>query len=328
MNNPMTITTLALLLSGASVTLGLPQTPNAVSESRAILYPWSNHADCAAPATACKTDCTQAVKNLCQKNLGLGEEVDRNYVAETVGECTVTYIYQIGNTVPTAEQCYNTYAYINDAGKPGPDGCGGTFGGALGWDDKGERTKDPIYAIQPKSGNPNCFKPPDKPEEKPLAVDELPDGTRIPMDEQCPSALSRRQNGGCIAGTVGIWVGCTAVCIAFGVGLFGFGALPLSTLACSGPCVGASVGFEKACENGFKKRDKLTSRLVLDAEPMLLDARADPAPDPCAKTQRLGLCPNTQKALLTFHKCPGTEGTEVGGGNVAATEDGGGTINF
>ncbi|KAI4269595.1 MAG: hypothetical protein LQ337_007178 [Flavoplaca oasis] len=289
MNKPITITTLALLLSGASVTLGLPQTTNAVSESRAILYPWSNHADCAAPATACKTDCTQAVKNLCQGNLGLGEQVDRNYVAETVGECTVTYIYQIGNTVPTAEQCYNTYAYINDAGKPGPDGCGGTFGGALGWDDKGNRTKDPIYAIQPKSGNQNCFKPPDKPEEKPLAVDELPDGTRIPMNEQCPSALSRRANG---------------------------------------PCVGASVGFEIACDNGFKKRDGLTPRLALDAEPMLLDARADPPPDPCAKTQRLGLCPNTQKALLTFHRCPGTEGSELGGENVPATGEGAGPINF
>lgn len=219
MNTYTMITTLAVLLSTASLTLGLPQATTALAEDRSVFYPWSNHPDCAAPATACKTDCTQAVKNLCQQDLGLRGQVDFNYINETVGECTVSYIYRIGNTLPDSTQCYNTFAYINDAGKPGPDGCGGTFGGAFGWAADGTRTKDPIYVIQPKSGNPNCFMPPDKPADKPLAVDELPDGTTVPelQDEKCPSAISRRENGGCIAGTVGVWAGCTAACVAVGV---------------------------------------------------------------------------------------------------------------
>ena len=66
---------------------------------------------------------------------------------------------------------------------------------------------------------------------------------------------------------------------------------------------------------------------MLDAaEPMLLDARADPAPDPCAKTQGLGLCPNTRMALLTFHKCPGTGNVVSEGVDLPPVDGGAGAI--
>lgn len=213
------ITTLAVLLSAAPLTLGLPQTSNAVSASPVVLVPWSSHPDCTAPATACKQDCGKAVDTICRKNLGLDGEVDQNYLLETVGLCTVSYIYQLGNQEPDFTKCYNTFAYINDAGKPGPDGCGGTLGGALGWDQNGNRTNDPIYAIQPKSGNTNCFTPPGKRANKPLPPDELPDGTKLSLDEECPTALSRRGSAGaCISGEVGLGLGCIATCAGIGFG--------------------------------------------------------------------------------------------------------------
>ncbi|KAI4185336.1 MAG: hypothetical protein L6R41_004191 [Letrouitia leprolyta] len=218
MFSPTVISTIAtLLLCSASPARGLPQATNAVSTSKAIFQRWSSHPDCSAPDTACKGDCTQAVKNLCQKKLGLNEDGKTNYIAETVGECTATYIYELGNTLPDETKCYNTFAYINDEGKPGPDGCGGYFGGVLGWDEKGNRTLDPIYAIQPKSGNPNCFMPPGKEADKPLAMDELPGGTKFEV-AQCPMAISRRgpfgDNKSCTVGS-SIWFGsCSVVCMA------------------------------------------------------------------------------------------------------------------
>lgn len=173
------------ILLTAHSSLALPQASTAVSQSQTIFQRWSSHPDCAAPDTACKSDCTQAVKNICAESLDLNGNINTNYLSETVGECTVTYIYELGNTIPDSTKCYNTYAYINDAGKPGADGCGGYFGGVLGWDDKGNRTSDPIYAIQPKSGNPNCFMPPGKEAAKPLAMDELPGGITVPAAD-CP----------------------------------------------------------------------------------------------------------------------------------------------
>lgn len=156
---------------------------------------------------SCKTDCGKAVGTVCATSR-------TEYTQETVGECTVSYVYELGNTVPNYDQCYAAFAYINDAGKPGPDGCGGTLGGALGWDDKGNRTSDPIYAIQPKSGNPNCFKPPGDPASAPLAPDELPGGTRLPL-ETCARSVSRRANTACTIGSASYTASCTAVCMAW-----------------------------------------------------------------------------------------------------------------
>ena len=218
MISPTVISTIVVfLLYTVPLASSLPQASNAVSQSQTIFQRWSSHPDCAAPDTACKSDCTQAVKNICQEKLDLNGNINTNYQAETVGECTVTYIYEIGNTIPDSTTCYNTFAYINDAGRPGSDGCGGYFGGVLGWNDKGNRTSDPIYAIQPKSGNPNCFMPPGKEAGKPLAMDELPGGIEVPA-AQCPTAISRRDGVGsttpCTVGT-SIWFGsCTVTCMA------------------------------------------------------------------------------------------------------------------
>ncbi|KAL8919861.1 MAG: hypothetical protein Q9208_006594 [Pyrenodesmia sp. 3 TL-2023] len=162
-------TTLAVVFSAVPLTLGLPQITDATAKNPTVLTPWSSHPDCAAPATACKADCTKAVDSLCRKDLGTEN------IIETVGECTAWYLYQIGNTIPSFDQCYSAFAYINDAGKPGPDGCGGTFGGALGWDKNGDRTNDPAFAIYPKSGSGNCFKTAGD-MSPPLPQDMLPDG--------------------------------------------------------------------------------------------------------------------------------------------------------
>ena len=209
-------TTLAVILYAAPFTLGLPQVTDATSQNPTVFTPWSSHADCAAPATACKSDCTQAVKNLCEKDL------TTENIIETVGECTAWYLYQIGNTLPTFDQCYSAFAYINDAGKPGPEGCGGTFGGALGWDKNGDRTHDPAFAIYPKSGNGNCMRT-ETPESPPLAQHMLLDGTEIPID-QCPAAVGRRQlEGGhglkpiprCFVENGAFQLGCNVVCISW-----------------------------------------------------------------------------------------------------------------
>ena len=167
-------------------------------------------------SVSCTSDCKLAAEALCA--IDPGTELQ----TQTVGECTATFVWEIGNNVPTLEQCTSAFTYINDAGKPGDKGCGGTFGGALGWDENGKRTRDPIYAIQPKTGNPNCFMPPGKHEDgtRPLDRDELPDGTKLPgIGESCPVSISRRKLNGdvaCIFGGIGTGIGCTAVCLALG----------------------------------------------------------------------------------------------------------------
>ena len=208
MNSRNVLIAVTVILSAPPLTLGRPQVTDATSKNPTVFTPWSSHPDCAAPATACKSDCTQAVKNLCQKDL-----TTENLI-ETVGDCTAWYLYQFHNTIPTPDQCYSAFAYINDAGKPGPDGCGGTFGGALGWDKNGDRTNDPAFAIYPKSGNGNCMRT-QTPSSPPLAQDMLPDGTRIPID-QCPAAVSRRQlPPPCFLESAAWTFGCTAVCVSW-----------------------------------------------------------------------------------------------------------------
>ncbi|KAL8866250.1 MAG: hypothetical protein Q9174_006411 [Haloplaca sp. 1 TL-2023] len=340
-----TISTLALFLSTASLTVGLPQTPNAVSGGPAPIYPWSSHSDCAAPPTACKQHCTDAVDKICRQPLGLtGDDTQRNYLVETVGECTVSYVYEIGNTLPDFETCYNTFALINDKGTfADANNCGGVFGGALGNDELGNRTTDPVYTIQPKDGNSNCFMHPDNPAGKPLAIEELPGGIKLPIGETCPTALSRRTElnrrvkAGCVVAAVSVGTSITATCVAVGFGLGGpFGAA-FAPFACAGAVFFATKAVANKC-NG--KRDLSHPTLLLDAPPTLLNARAGPlglpADDPCAMTNQLPVCPNTRKRLLTFHGCAGKDSTGLEGevvqadaetaGNGDASGDGG--INF
>lgn len=142
-------------------------------------------------------------------------------------------MWEIGNTVPTKDSCYSAYSYINDAGAKGAgaDGCGGTVGGALGFDKNGNRTRDPLFALYPSDGNGNCFKAPDD-DTPPKPMDELSNGQKLPMNaESCPVSASRKRrrdaleqlegrriggNAGpltCIIGAAGGLAGCSALCI-------------------------------------------------------------------------------------------------------------------
>ncbi|KAL8798613.1 MAG: hypothetical protein Q9182_006525 [Xanthomendoza sp. 2 TL-2023] len=181
----ITMATLAVLLLASPFTAALPQVSDATSANPTVFWPWSSDPACVSSPTACKADCTTAVKTLCAKNL------KEQNLMETVGGCTAHYMREIGKTIPTYDQCYSAFAYINDAGKPGPNGCGGTFGGALGWDKDDHRTVDPIFAIYPTNGNGNCFKKFGD-TSPPLAQDTLLNGAKIPLGS-CPSATSRRR---------------------------------------------------------------------------------------------------------------------------------------
>ncbi|KAL8766329.1 MAG: hypothetical protein Q9209_006856 [Squamulea sp. 1 TL-2023] len=303
------LTGLAALLYAASPTLALPQVTDATSNNPTVFTPWSSDPACAAPATACKADCTKAVDNLCRKDLTTPNLI------ETVGECTAWYLYEEGNTVPTFEQCYSAFAYINDAGKPGPDGCGGTFGGALGWNKLDARTQDPAFAIYPKFGNGNCFKKIGD-TSPPLPQDTLPDGTKIPID-QCPVAVNRRQLGSpsalsprglasCLVHNVAFQFGCNAVCLAWVSGMtFGLG-LGLGFLPCLGGCdvTAYKLSQNEHCLEEEKPGGKFK-------------ARAQKLSDPCARTLSMTWeCPIAQQKILDFHKCPADvmSGKVVGGG--------------
>lgn len=211
------LTVLAILLSAVPFTTARPQLTDTTSTRPSAFWPWSNDPACASGPTACKTDCTAAVQTLCSKDLGTENLI------ETVGECTAWYLYQIGNTMPTKDTCFSAFVYINDAGKFGPDGCGGTFGGALGFHEDGNRTQDPAFAIYPKGGNGNCFKALGD-NSPPLPQDMLPNGERLPIGS-CPSATSRRRRDvlqelegrqlpECLVEDLVWQAGCNAVCLA------------------------------------------------------------------------------------------------------------------
>ncbi|KAL8870430.1 MAG: hypothetical protein Q9174_003527 [Haloplaca sp. 1 TL-2023] len=274
-------TSLAVILSSVPSILGLPQITDVgdvTGGNPTVFQPWSSHPECAAPRTACKTDCTQAVKNLCQKDLGTENLI------ETVGECTAWYLYQLGNTLPTYDQCYSSFAYINDAGKPDPDGCGGTFGGALGFDKNGDRTNDPAFAIYPTSGNGNCLST-DTPDGPPLPQNLTKQGMEVPIDGECPTQVSRRDIGN--------------IPTSFGTGA-AIGILP-----CLGGC--DAVGFKllKNCEKDHPIGGKLKARQIGDGSL---------SPE-CAGTQSVAFeCQAVKQIFLDSHRCDqaSSEGEEVG----------------
>ncbi|KAL9595401.1 MAG: hypothetical protein Q9219_006476 [cf. Caloplaca sp. 3 TL-2023] len=314
------ITCFGILLSTVNFAHGLPQVTDATSNNPTVFTPWSSHPDCAAPATACKADCTQAVNQLCNNH-----DLTTPNIIETVGECTAWYLYEELNTVPTPEQCYSAFAYINDAGKPDPNGCGGTFGGALGWNKLGTRTKDPAFAIFPKSGNGNCFKKTGD-NSPPLPQDTLPDGSKIPID-QCPVTTSRRRRqlgssgdlsdrdlAGCVVENWAFQFGCNAVCLTWVSGLtFGIG-LGIGLLPCLGGCSG--VAYKLSTNEGcFEAEGHPGGKLK---------ARADEQPKACTNLLKMTWeCPIAQQTILDYYKCPAnvTSGREVTGAR------GSGTIN-
>ncbi|KAL8952258.1 MAG: hypothetical protein Q9222_001822 [Ikaeria aurantiellina] len=176
-----------LVLVTSSLVAGRPQLSDATSANPTVFYSWSN--DPACDSKACVADCRAAATAVCDSPPPLSRTLN-----VTVGGCTALMYYATGNTVPTKESCYSAFTYINDAGKPNtPDGCGGTVGGALGYDKDGKRTIDPLFALYPKDGNANCFKAPGD-TTPPKAPDELPNGDKLPWGT-CPNrARSRKRN--------------------------------------------------------------------------------------------------------------------------------------
>lgn len=176
------ITVLTILFS-IPFTIAVPQLSDATSKTPTVFYAWSDDPVCV--SKACVADCQAAAEAVCSSS-NLATTVNA-----TVGDCTAFYWYDIGNTIATRESCLSAYNYINNAAKPDADGCGGTIGGALGYDKNGNRTIDPLFAVYPRDGNANCFKAPG--DTSPVkARDELPNGQKLPMDS-CPEATSRRR---------------------------------------------------------------------------------------------------------------------------------------
>lgn len=197
----------------------LPQLSDATSPNPSVFYHRSS--DPACNSKACVADCRDAAAAVCNSpELELSPTL-----SVTVNDCTAYYMYEIGNTVPTKESCYAAYTRINDAGAKGagPDGCGGTVGGALGYDANGNRTNDPLFVLYPKDGNGNCFKAPGD-DSPPKPREELSNGQKLPLDS-CPNATSRRRRSAlqrlesrtnpaeCIIGEAAYLAGCSAICI-------------------------------------------------------------------------------------------------------------------
>ncbi|KAL8804214.1 MAG: hypothetical protein Q9223_005889 [Gallowayella weberi] len=322
----MTMAALVVLLFTSPFTAALPQVSDATSANPTVFWPWSSDPACVSSPTACKANCTDAVKSLCAKDL------KEENLTETVGECTVHYMREIGNTIPTYDQCYSAFAYINDAGKPGPDGCGGTFGGALGWDKNDNRTIDPIFAIYPTNGNGNCFKRLGD-TSPPLAQDTLPNGAKIPIGS-CPSATGRRRRDAlqtfekkhdiqsrddnmikCFVEdtlwTAGCNVGCVDMAVITG-SFFGLLASPL-WLTCFGACTKSGWDVFKRCYH---------------EEPGKLKPRAKPATkphDPCSNINQWAFqCPAVRMGMLALHNCPGSSAAEA----APNARGSGGEVNF
>ncbi|KAL8670699.1 MAG: hypothetical protein Q9168_004769 [Polycauliona sp. 1 TL-2023] len=320
------LTTVAVLLSTTSLALGLPQGAATPQKPVSKFRPWSSHPDCAAPATACKSDCTRAVDKLCRQDL------TQENLIEKVGDCTAWYLFQPFNTAQTYETCYNTFASINDAGKPGPGGCGGSFGGALGWDANGDRTYDPAFAIYPSTGNANCMIT-ETPSSPPLKQNMLKDNmTEVPIDS-CPStAVSRRQLPPQCFIEDGAWImGCTAVCVAWVASLtwwtFGTGAA-IGLLPCLGGCDATGFKLYKNCEKSNPDHAKLKHRRTLGAPP----SAAEEQKSVCDGTEKVAFeCPAVRTILLAFNQCTGkndSEGREMSSSGTGAGTSGTGTVHF
>ncbi|KAI4129205.1 MAG: hypothetical protein LQ338_002364 [Usnochroma carphineum] len=209
---------LAVLLSAHFID-ALPQISDATSPNPTVFHKWSSDPACV--SNACVADCRAAATTVCSSP-SLSTTLNA-----TVGDCTAFYWYDTGNTIPTKESCISAYNYINDAAKTAPNGCGGTIGGALGYDKNGNRTMDPLFAVYPRDGNANCFKAPDD-NTPPKAMDELPNGDKLPLNS-CPDATSRRRRSAlqslekkgnaapppCFIEDLVWGFGCTAVCMTW-----------------------------------------------------------------------------------------------------------------
>lgn len=97
----------------------------------------------------------------------------------TVRGCTAWYWRDANDTIPTENQCNSAYSHILANG----------IGGALGYDRRERRTRDPLYVIYPKNGKGNCFKAPQD-SSPPLAMNQHANGKSL---STCPTSSSRRR---------------------------------------------------------------------------------------------------------------------------------------
>ncbi|KAL8831992.1 MAG: hypothetical protein Q9170_005054 [Blastenia crenularia] len=309
------ITVLAILLSPL-LTNASPQLTDATSPNPTVFYAWSDDPTCT--SKACISDCKAAVTEICNTaDFGTMQNA-------TVGDCTAFYWYDIGNNVPTKDSCLSAYNYIINAAKPGPGACGGTIGGALGYDKLGNRTHDPLFAVYPRDGNANCFKAPG--DTSPVkGKNELPNGGTLDLDS-CPDATSRRRRSvvqslekrslpPCLIENLEWQLGCNVVCLSWvGGSLWWSGPfIAAGALACLGGCDAVSWKLLRNCEHKAAN-PKLKER-----------ATAPVSKNPCENIMRFGFeCPAWQHGLLSAYSCPGSSadeaGSNVGGGS-------GGVIN-
>ena len=200
----------------------LPQQSNAAPND---IWHYSN--DPACTNSACVADCRSAATAVCDQ---LDVLSPPTHINVTVNHCQAFYLWNLGNSVATKDSCYAAFTRINDAGAKGagPNECGGTVGGALGFDQTGNRTTDPLYVLNPTDGNGNCFKAPGD-NTPPIPVDQLANGEKLPMPDTCPSNTARRRRDAlqllekrgsagtidCAVGDVMLLTGCTAQCSAW-----------------------------------------------------------------------------------------------------------------
>ncbi|KAL8711709.1 MAG: hypothetical protein Q9220_003880 [cf. Caloplaca sp. 1 TL-2023] len=314
----------------SSLVAARPQISDATSPNPTVFYHWSD--DPACDSKACRADCRAAATAVCDSAAPLSRTLN-----VTVGECTALMYYATGNTVPTKESCYSAFTYINDAGKPKtPDGCGGTVGGALGYDKDGKRTIDPLFALYPKGGNGNCFKAPGD-TSPPKAANELTNGDKLPWGS-CPNAarlrkrnalqrLERRDDEDGIVECVvadAVWqVSCNAVCLEWVTATTWWSGpfMAAGWLACIGGCDYTGWEVFQNCRKS-NKHDKSKRATAVGQAGQTSVTQSDP----CTNLFDFGFqCPAWQQALLKSYKCPGTD--EAGDGQVAAPAAGSGSIN-
>ena len=187
-------------------------------DPESVLYVWSDDPQCV--STTCASDCTLAYTKICNQ-----AQLTVSYNA-TEGECTAFYYPIPEATPPTPDQCTASYKRILTIADQPASGCGGTVGGALGYNSSGERTSNPMYAIYPTNGNANCFKA--QGDKSPvLAPNVLPNGGGTLNSSTCPVSTSRRRTLATLEGRDepvdvtecavedGVWgFACNTVCLA------------------------------------------------------------------------------------------------------------------
>lgn len=311
-------------------TNAVPQPAPAIPYPDSVLYTWSGtDAQCANSAS--KADCTAAAVKVCTNR-----DLTQDYEA-TVGECTAIYMVDPNNSVPSLQTCTAAYDQILTAG----------IGGALGYNDAGTRTGDPLYVLYPESdGTGNCFKKTGDTTPV-LAANLMPNGQPLgtcppssPKEKRALSLLKGRQTpddnvddrngvGECLVEDF-LWGGsCSALCLIEAASTSWAGPFAVAGgLACYAGCEAVAWKLYRNCMTNKGSNPDIFGKRSNDH---LFDKRASTlAPNPnfvpggasgnvCIdiKDQLSFSCSAMQISLLSFHQCPmpSTGGTSQGGIN-------------